>query len=289
MSDWIKAGKICREAREFAKEICKENKTHLEVVEKIEEKIIKLGGKPAFPVDLSVNHIAAHQSPGVDDEKVLNKEDLIKIDIGVHVNGCIADTAVTVEIGSNKYKNLIKASEEALKEAVKLAIPGIKLREVGFAIQEKINEFGFLPITNLSGHGLDLYEVHTKPTVPNYDNGDENKLIEGMYIAIEPFATTGVGQVKDGKPAGIYRLANKKPVRIESVRRLLEYIEKEFKTLPFSPRWIKHLSNYQFALRILEQQEIIKQYTELPEKGNGMVSQAEHTVFVEENECRVLT
>ncbi len=288
LRDWIKAGEIAKEAREFGKKICKENMLHLDIAEKIENKIREIGGRPAFPVDVSINNIAAHATPMIGDKSVLTKGDLVKLDIGVHVNGCISDTAVTVEINSEKYSKLVKASEEALEEALKIVKAGIAVREIGRVIQQTITKNGFSPVRNLSGHGLELYEVHVNPTIPNYDNGDNTKLEVGQKIAIEPFATTGNGQVKDGKPAGIYALIEKKPTRVDSARKVLGYIEKEFKTLPFALRWIK-IPNAAFALKILERDGIIKQYTVLPEVSNGIVSQAEHTVIVEKDGCRVLT
>ena len=146
-------------------------------------------------------------------------------------------------------------------------------------IENDIKKYGFKPIRNLSGHGVSEYIVHTSPTIPNFDNGDKNKLVKGQKIAIEPFATDGEGLVKEGKSSGIYALINKKPVRDPSARKVLLYIENEFKTLPFH---LRHLNfpDTNFALRILERDGIIQQYPELVEKGSGMVSQHEHTIEV---------
>ncbi len=281
MEDWKKSGQITAKARDFAKSICKEGVLYLEIARKIEAKIIELGGKPAFPVDVSVNEMAAHDSPFPDDPRVIKKGDVVKVDIGTHVNGCVTDTAVTIEIGANKHASLIKTSEEALEKATKLASePGTKLCDVGAMIANTITRLGFTPITNLSGHGLGMFIVHDKPTVPNYNNNDQNKLVEGQHIAIEPFATTGIGRVKDGKPAGLFRLARSGPVRVMSARKLLEFIAKEYNTLPFAARWLTKFPNYQFLLRILEKDGIVEQYTQLPEESGGIVSQAEHTVEV---------
>lgn len=277
--DFKISGEISRKAREYAEEICKVGMTHLELVEKIEKKMRDLGGKPAFPVDVSIDSIAAHQTPNVSDEKVLEKGQVVKVDIGAHVHGCVTDNAVTVILGQ-EWKDLKKAAEEALKAAIEQCTPGNKIRNVGKAIEMAIKSYGYQTIANLSGHGIGQWIVHDAPTIPNYDNGDDTPLKEGQTIAIEPFATNGVGAVKDGKPDGVYRLIQRKPVRLDSVRKALDYIEKEFKTLPFSPRWISHLQNYQFVLRILEQEGILQQYTELPEKSGGMVAQAEKSVMV---------
>ncbi len=280
LNDYQKAGKIAAEAREYSKKLCTAGALYLEIAEKVEQKILALGGKPAFPVDISVNSMAAHYSPGKEDVSVLHEGDVVKVDLGVHINGRIADTAVTVEVGSTAYSKMIRAAEEALEKAAKIVKPGVPLCEIGAVIQETISSYGYSPVKNLSGHGLDDYEVHMSPTVPNYDNGDKHTLEEDMVIAIEPFATNGVGLVKDGKVSGIYQLISPKPVRLPNVRKVLDYIYEEFKTLPFCVRWLKDVPNIAFVLRLLEKDGVIKQYTQLPEKSGGIVSQAEHTVVV---------
>ena len=281
MDDWKKSGQVTAKARDYARSICKENILYIELANKIEAKIIELGARPAFPVDVSANEMAAHDSPFPDDLRVVKKGDVIKLDIGAHVNGCVTDTAVTIEVNTNKCTDLLKASEEALEAATKLAVEaGTRICDIGAAISEKIKKYGFTPISNLSGHGLGQYVVHDKPTIPNYNNNDLNKLVEGQHIAIEPFATTGIDQVKEGKPAGIYHLSRSGPVRMQSARQLVVHIEKEYNTLPFAARWLTKFPNYQFLLRLLEKEGIIEQYTQLPEVSQGIVSQAEHTVEV---------
>lgn len=280
VEDFKKSGEISRKAREYAEEITKIGMKHIDLVEKIEEKIRQLGGKPSFPVDVSINSMAAHQTPNVGDTKVLEKGQVVKVDIGAHFNGCVTDNAVTVLLGANEWKNLKKAADEALKAAIEQCSTGNQIRNIGKAIVQTITSHGYNSIANLSGHGIGEWIVHDAPTIPNYDNGDNTLLTEGQTIAIEPFATDGVGAVKDGKGDGVYRLLQRRPVRLDSVRKVQDYIEKEFKTLPFSPRWLTHLQNYQFAVRILEQEGVITQYTELPERSGGMVAQAEKSVMI---------
>lgn len=277
----IKAGLIARKAREYAKEITKENVKYLEIADEVEKKIIGLGGKCAFPVDVSVNHIAAHDTPLYNDGRVLAKGDLVKVDLGVHVDGYIADTAVSVEIGNN-YGKLIDAAENALDKAVKLAVPGVEIWEIGKTIQDDITRLGFTPIKNLCGHGLKQYQVHTEPTIPNYNNNDKTKLKEDMIIAIEPFATTGQGLVIEGKNSSIYELINLKNTRNFEARKILKFVSENYNTLPFCERWIiKEFGlKSQFLLKQLENEKIIQQFTILPEKAKCMVSQAEHTILV---------
>lgn len=287
MDNWEKSGKIAAEARAYGLKLMKEGALILEIAEKIEKKIVELGGKPAFPVDVSINHMAAHACPFKDETTTLKKGDVVKLDMGVSVEGCVTDTARTVEIETDNYKELIKASEEALNEAIKIIKPGVKVREIGKVIQDKIQSYGFSPIRNLSGHGLGEYQVHTGLTIPNYDNGDERVLSKGMKVAIEPFATTGEGKVIEGKPSGVFGLIGKKPIRNVNARKVLSFIEKEYKTLPFAARCLD-FPNINFILRILEKEGVIKQYTQLPEKGRGIVSQAEDSIVVDDP-VKVLT
>ncbi|MBI2670656.1 type II methionyl aminopeptidase [Candidatus Woesearchaeota archaeon] len=282
--DYKKAGKIAAEVREFAKKIVKVDGSLLEATELIEQQIIKLGGRPAFPIDMSLNNIAAHYSATINDKTVFKENNLVKVDIGVHINGAVADTAVSIDLGNNR--ELIKAAELALLEALKLVKPGIKILEIGAVIQQTIQDFGFSPIRNLSGHGLELYKVHTKPNIPNINNGDKNILQENQIIAIEPFATNGAGLIINGKPSEIYELKIKKPIRNQSARKLLSFIEQEYRTLPFNKRWLLNKFNnldVSLGLSLLEREGILYQYSILPEKNDGIVSQAEHTVIVKDD------
>ena len=276
MDDWIKAGKIAAEVLEYGKKLIKVNEPLLDVAEKVEAKIISFGGKPAFPVNISANYIAAHYTAYKDDKTRFNEGDLIKLDVGVHVNGAIGDNALTIDLGNNE--DLVKASREALNEAVKIAKEGTEVREIGYVIQSKIQEFGFSPVINLSGHKMDLYKVHAGLTIPNYDNRDKTKLEKDVVIAIEPFATDGEGKVIEGKGSDIFRLLNKKSVRNEYARRILREIEK-YDGLPFAKRWINSPMK-DLAFNILEREKVIHQYPQLIESSRGLVSQAEHTVII---------
>ncbi len=280
MDNWKKSGEIARKAKEYAITLCQEGTLYREIADQVEAKIRELGGQPAFPMDVSVNSLAAHDCPFIQDPRVLIRGDVVKLDIGVHIEGCVTDNACTVEIGTHQHSSLIKASEDALRVAIDLVKPGLEIWKIGQAVEDAIKTHGFSPITNLCGHGVELYIIHDKPTIPNYNNGDKTKLMEGQKIAIEPFATTGVGAVKDGKPAGIYRFLQKRPVRLPQARQLLDFIEKTYKTLPFTERWLTQFTNVRFLLSLLERDGSITQYTQLPERSGGVVSQAEKTIEV---------
>ena len=288
MDNWGKAGKIAAEALEYGSKLIKVNADVKEVCEKTEAKIIELGGKAAFPVQVSINEMAAHFTP--QDEIIKFKEnDVVKLDVGAHVEGHIGDNALTVDLGDNK--DLVKASKLALQEAIKLAKPGIKLFEIGGMIEKTITEYGFKPIRNLSGHGIGIYEEHSGFTIPNYNNDDNTKLEEGQIIAIEPFATDGIGLVKDGKLSRIYKVINVKQVRNDITRNVLKFILQEYNTLPFAKRWLlKKLQsfNVNFALRMLEKDNILHHYPQLTEKSNGLVSQHEYSLMVKD-QPKILT
>ncbi|MEM4152813.1 MAG: type II methionyl aminopeptidase [Candidatus Pacearchaeota archaeon] len=290
LQKWREAGKIGAQVLNFAKKITKPETPLLEIAEKVEQEIEKHKAKSAFPVNLSINEIAAHSSPGYDDKSIA--QGLLKIDIGINVDGYISDTALTIDLTpEQKYKDLISASEYALKEAIKIIKPGIMLMEIGKVIQDVIATYNLAPVINLSGHEIKKWNLHAGLTIPNYNNENITKLKEGMIIAIEPFATTGQGIVQDGKPSGIYKLIAKHNTRDLESRKILDFIEKEYHELPFSARWLvkKFGTRALLSLRLLEQANSLHHFKQLVEKTKAPVSQAEHTILVTEKSCEILT
>lgn len=279
----IQAGKIASEIREWIKPQIKKDMSLLEIAEKIENKIIELGAKPAFPVNTSINEIAAHYTPSYEDES--KAHGLLKIDFGIHVNGWTSDNAFSIDLeNSEENKKIIKASEKALEKALEKIQDKIAISEIGKTIQQTIEENDCIPIVNLSGHSMEKYELHSGITIPNIDDKKIGMIIPGLY-AIEPFATTknATGRVKDGKPSGIYILINTKNIRSPIAREVLEYISEEYQTLPFCSRWLikKFGTKALFALKQLEENENIHQYNQLIEESKQKVSQAEHTILIE--------
>ena len=282
MDDWEKAGQIAGECLLTGKKMIKPGVKYLEVTEAMEAKLLELGGKPGFPVQISVNDVAAHYTCVKDDKSVFKDSDVVKLDLGTNFNGAIGDTAVTIDL-SGEHGDLCKASYNALLEAIKTVGPGVKVCEIGAAVEETIKSFGFNPITNLTGHGVSKWKVHDKPSIPNYDNGDKSELVDGQTIAIEPFATTGEGLVVEGGKSFNFRLVNEKPVRNLHARKLMKYISQEFRTLPFSQRWLYNkFNNLEVAVGMnnLLREKVVQNYGILPEKKKGMVAQFEHTIRV---------
>ena len=282
MNDVKKAGKIAAEVLDYGCSLVKPGVNALEVLDKIELEIAKKNAKPAFPAQISINNVAAHCIP--EDKVVFRKEDVVKLDVVVHINGHIGDNARTIAF-TDENKKLVEASEKALEEALKIIKPGARLCEVGGLIENIIKSYGFNSVRNLSGHLLGEYEQHAGLTIPNFDNNDNRKLEKGMVIAVEPFATTGVGLIEERTDSGIYVLSRMKNIRDNNSREVLKFIFEEYKTLPFAKRWLpKKFPEFKvnFALRLLKREGIIQEYQQLWEKSNGLVSQAEHTVIVDE-------
>lgn len=280
-SDYIKAGKIAIEVKKYAKEIIKEGMLLLDIAKKIENKIHDLGGELAFPVNLSIDDIAAHYHPSIDDET--KASGILKVDIGIHINGSVADSSFSLDLTKeNKYKELIKASEEALNSAITLLKknPDSSLNDIGLSIQSAIQKKGFSPIINLSGHSLKKYILHAGITIPNYANGS-NKILESGAYAIEPFATIGEGKVYEGPQSNIYKIISFKTPRSKIAREILEYVNKKYKTLPLSLREMqeKFGSIARLAMKELEQQKICHNFPQLIEISHKPVSQAEHTII----------
>src|SRR4030043_1606114 len=278
----LKAGKIAKQIKEWIKPQIKKGIPLIEIAEKIEDKIIELGGKPAFPTNLSINEIAAHYTPSYNDETHANG--LLKVDLGVQVGGWIADTAFSLDLENNEgNKKLIEASKEALKNAIKKIEEKNSLGEIGKTIQETIESKGFSPVINLAGHEMNEYELHSGLTIFNIKNSKIEKLGKGLY-AVEPFATNGSGKVHDGKPSGIYILVNERNIRSPEARKILNFIIEEYKTLPFCSRWLvkKFGTKSLFALRQLEDNENLHQYPQLVDSAGSKISQAENTILIDD-------
>lgn len=285
----LQAGKIASEVKKFARTIVKKDVSLLEIAEKIENKIFELGGKPAFPTNLSINEIAAHYTPAHNDET--KAHGLLKIDLGVHIDGEIADTAFSIDLeNSEENKKLIETSEKALENAIKKINSSTSLSEIGKTIQDTIESYGFSPIINLSGHSIDKYDLHSGITIPNIDNGQKTPIGLGVR-AIEPFATSGNGKVYDGRLSGIYAVINSKNVRSPIAREILQYVVEEYQTLPFCSRWLikKFGTKALIGLKQLEENGNLHHYNQLIESANAPVAQAEQTLLIEKKEVIITT
>jgi len=281
LENYIKAGKIASEVREESKKLIKPGESLLKISETIEELIRKKGGEPAFPVNISLNNIAAHYTPAKNDVTIIKESDVVKIDLGVHIDGYIGDTACTI-IFDSKHEKLKEASEKALEEAIKICRPGVLLSDISEKIEATIKSFGFKPVANLTGHGLDAYNLHAEPQIPNIKFRSDYKLKEDQVIAIEPFATDGLGLIKESEPTLIFAI-HSGAVRNQDARKIIKFGEK-FNGLPCAERWIpiESLFKIKIALRELRERNIIYDYPVLKEVENGLISQAEHTIIIKD-------
>lgn len=278
----LKAGKIASDIKKWIKPQIKKGTPLLEIATKIEDKISELGGKVAFPCNLSINEIAAHYTPTHNDET--KAHGLLKIDFGVHIDGWCADTAFSMDLENSEInKKLIGAADDALKSAANTIKKDARTSEIGGEIEKSIRSKGFSPIINLSGHEMDQYHLHAGKTIPNIDDERNTKIDEGLY-AIEPFSTNGNGKVHDGAPSGIYIIENDRPPRSPTAREILNYIAEEYQTLPFCSRWLvkKFGPKALLGLRELERNGNLHNYPQLVEKSGSIVAQAENTFLVDD-------
>ena len=115
----------------FGKTLIENEKKMLNVTEKIESYVRKHGGELAFPTNLAVNNVGAHWTPSSKSKEVFRKGDVVKLDVGVHIEGYIGDNALTVEIDTNNYEKMIEASREALNAAINVAIAKPEIPKAG--------------------------------------------------------------------------------------------------------------------------------------------------------------
>jgi methionyl aminopeptidase len=287
-----RAGAITWKVLRQGKALVKPGVKLLDVAEAVEKMIEDEGGKPAFPVNVSLNENAAHYTPAFGEETVFGEKDLVKLDAGVHIDGYAGDSAVTIDL-SGEHGKMLEASQAALDAAVAVIRPGKKANEVGAVIEEEIRKRGFRPIDNLTGHRIERYMLHAGGEIPNIAKGSSSELEEGQIYAVEPFATNGAGSVEEGEAVEIFSLDAKTPVRMRESRRMMDYAAKNYGTLPFAERWLRREFNarilMQTALKELVMSGAFRQYPVLCEVEKGIVTQAEYTIIIEKDGARILT
>jgi len=293
IEDYVKAGKIAGEVRENVRQKDWIGSTLEEICEYVESEIIKRGAKCAFPVNTSLNEVAAHYTAEPNDPKTVSDSDLVKIDLGVQINGYIADTAVTVNYDP-QYDSLVQAAENALQTAMSMIKVGVKSKDVGRKIQNTIMDMGFKPIANLSGHSLDQYTIHAGKTVPNMWSIGSFDFSEDEAYACEPFVTAknGLGFVRNGKIKNIFALASRKRTKDDEADKVQEYIWNNFNMLPFALRWLLKEWEEKEARKLLDvliKKKVVKAYAILVEASGKTVAQAEHTFIPTQTGVTVTT
>jgi len=293
IEDYINAGKIASEVREMVRIKDWIGKSVFDLCEEVENEITKRGAKCAFPVNASINEIAAHYTAEPNDPITIKDTDVVKIDLGAQINGFIADTAVTV-CYDPQYDVLVQAAEEALNKAMSMVRMGVKASDVGRVIETTIKQMGLKPIANLSGHSLDQYTIHAGKTIPNIWSIGGFTLSGDSAYACEPFVTTseGGGFVRNGKIKNIFALNSRKKTKNEEADKLLDHIWESFNMLPFALRWITKQWEEKEARELLDflvSKKAIQAYPILVEIHDQPVAQAEHTFIPNETGALVTT
>jgi len=288
-----KGGRIISELRKTVPSFVREAGPIRELCERVEAEILALGGQPAFPCNVGINEVAAHYTSPWDDVSLIPGDSVVKVDFGVHVDGYINDSAVTVSLNPT-FRSMIEVADDALRAGIAKIAHGVKFSEVGEQIQKTIAQYGRRPIRNLTGHKVERYTIHAGKSVPNIAGPTPGRFEIGEVYAIEPFVTVkeAAGRVEDGDRAFIYRAVKEKGVRSEPARKIVEYVRKNFRTLPFASRWLytslgKTVMDQGFSETL--KAKCITGYPILVEASGKVVTQAEHTLVVEENGCEVLT
>ena len=285
LEKYRKAGQILAEVLAEAGPRVVVGASLLDVANFVEDAIRSRGANPAFPCNISLDRNAAHYTPSPNDSSRF-AENMVKLDVGVHVDGYIADAAITVDLGG--HDKLVEASQAALDAALDIVGLGADTAQIGKAIEQAITGYGYRPVYNLTGHGLSRYLAHDEPAVPNRAMEKGTILKDGDVIAIEPFATNGSGRISESLINEIYGFSASRPVRLPAARTLLKEISESYKTLPFARRWLKG-ERVEYALMQLLRSEAVHRYPVLWEVEGALVSQAEHTVVVLDKGCEVIT
>jgi methionyl aminopeptidase len=287
------SGKILHETREEIKRFVREDMPIIEICEKAENLIREKGGKPAFPCNVSINEIAAHYTSPPNDKSRIPEKSIVKVDIGVHVDGYVTDTAVTVCFNP-EHESMVETAEQALKTAIDNINPGMSTSKLGAIIEETIKSRGFKPISNLTGHQVGRYLVHAGTSLPNVSQLSFSKIKLGEVYAIEPFVTlpNAAGRIEDYEEMTIFRFFKSRSVKNSYAKQLLKYIEENFRTLPFAERWLQGVvpdEHHREAFHELLSSKVVVGYPVFIEVSRKPVAQAENTVLIVDDGCVVLT
>ncbi len=287
------SGNIVKEVKPLVQSAVKPGVKFLEVCDLVRKEVEGRGGKLAFPTGIGVNEVTAHYAPQEGDESVFAEEDLVKVDFGVHVEGYVSDTSVTVTLNP-EFDLLLEATQRALDAAIVTARKEWRTGEIGRAIHGEAARFGFKTIENLTGHTLDRYTVHAGKSIPNIYMPHMQDLKKGDVFAIEPFLTlrNAAGYVVDAPSQTIFSIVARKRTGDSKLDAFAESVWAERKTLPFTPRWyIGEFGeeNVTQIVRKLVSKRVFRAYPTLVEASRNPVAQFEHTMALDEAGLVVLT
>ncbi len=287
------SGRITREVGALIRSAVKPGVSFLEICDLVKKEIESRGGHPAFPTGIGVNQVTAHYAPQEGDESVFADGDLVKVDFGVHVDGYVTDTSVSVTFNPT-YNLMLEANQRALEAAIAMARRETRTGEIGREIHREAARFGFKTIENLTGHTVDRYVVHAGKSIPNLYMSGMQSLKKGDVFAIEPFLTlpSAAGYVIDSPAQTIFSIVARKHTGIQELDSFADRVWDERKTLPFTLRW--YSSDYakgklQGMVNRLIAKKIVRAYPTLVEASGSPVSQFEHTMALDDNGLLVLT
>jgi methionyl aminopeptidase len=261
----------------------------LDLVRAIERIILSRGAHCAFPVNIGINEVAAHYTPTSRNDVKFKTGDVVKVDVGAHIDGYPADTAATVEVGTRNHRDLISAADDALNMAIEMVAPGTRVSAIGETVESTMTASGFRPVENLVGHSMERFSLHAGLSVPSIRNRDRTVLEEDMIIAIEPFSTNGRGMVDSSGRGDIYRVVRDRRAPAE-ISNFFSRMQSTFGGFPFAGRWCENLHpNASTFVPKLVRMGMIMNYQVLSEVEGGVVAQMEHSVLVTKDGCEVLT
>jgi methionyl aminopeptidase len=266
---------------------------YLEICDLVKREVESRGGRLAFPTGIGVNEVTAHYAPQDGDESVFKEEDVVKVDFGVHVDGYVTDTSVSVTFNPD-YNLLLEATGRALEAAIATARKEVRTGEIGREIHREAARFGFKTIENLTGHTVDRYLVHAGKSIPNLYMPGMQSLKVGDVFAIEPFLTLGsaAGYVVDAPSQTIFSMIARKKTGVAELDSFADRIWAERKTLPFTLRWYAAefgKGKLPGIVSRLMAKRVIRSYPTLVEASGSPVAQFEHTMALEERGLTVLT
>ncbi|KAG5530289.1 hypothetical protein RHGRI_025298 [Rhododendron griersonianum] len=262
-----RAAEVHRQVRKYIKGILKPGMLMIDLCETLENTVRKLVSENgleagvAFPTGCSLNWVAAHWTPNSGDKTVLQYDDVMKLDFGTHVDGHIVDCAFTVAFNP-MFDPLLEASREATNTGIKESGIDVRLCDVGAAIQEVMESyeveingkvFQVKSIRNLNGHSIGPYQIHAGKSVPIVKGGEQTKMEEGEFFAIETFASTGKGIVREDLECSHYMKnfdVGHIPLRLPRAKQLLATINKNFSTLAFCRRYLDRLGETKYLMAL---------------------------------------
>ncbi|HME50615.1 MAG TPA: type II methionyl aminopeptidase [Candidatus Lokiarchaeia archaeon] len=294
LESYQKAGKIAKEALEKATEKAQVGVKVIDLITEIEAFIVEQGGNVGFPFNISIDNVAAHYTSGPVDMTEIEEGMVVKLDLGVHVEGYIADTATTVNFNTKDpaLENICISSEKSMETAIDMIKVGAKTNDIGKKINEIIKSYKYNPVRDLSGHTLDRWMVHGSKQIPLIAVPTGQVIEQDDVFAVETFSSTGEGTTHPLNYGNIYQLALRHipKIRNQAAKKLVGFIAKNYKTLPFSQRaWAKEVAVPRFALNDLIATGVFMEYKVLSDVKGSFVSQSEKTVYVHEDSVEILT